>query len=114
MFTDDWLLSRVDDSLVDDLLTECQKQDASLDLIIVPPFVRFVSPQNDVGLQRIIPGLRRRVAAHCLTRGLIEQIMQTPRLYIPQTAKTIADRIALVRRTLHTLGHTMQPVDSGT
>jgi len=84
-------------------IAQCQRYARHLDLIVMPPLVRFTDePRNEFGLPRA-SALGPRVVDHCLIRGLIEQFVPTPRLYLPDSVRSVEARVEHVRKVLERL-----------
>lgn len=82
---------------------ECRAQARQFDLIVMPPMMRMSDERtNEQGLPRS-GALSQRLLNHCLLRGLIEQLSPTPRLYLPASARTVAERVASVTSALGNL-----------
>lgn len=87
-------------ALIDRWVRECQAQARQFDLIVVPPLTRMGDERiNDQGLPRS-DALSQRLLSHCLLRGLLEQLVRTPRVYLPASARTVAERVASVTSAL--------------
>ena len=89
------------EELVLKVVGECKRQAAMLDLIVMPPLVPLAksAQSNEKGLQRH-DALSMKLFSHSLNRGLIEQLLKVPRLYLPVSAKTTEARLALVEKAL--------------
>lgn len=82
---------------------ESRAQARQFDLIVMPPLIRMSEERtNEQGLPRS-GALSQRLLNHCLLRGLIEQLSPTPRLYLPTSARTVAERVASVTSALANL-----------
>jgi predicted ATPase len=99
-----WVLSgvkREDDELLIKLVTECRQQTAGLDLVVMPPLVRLADKDmpNEKGLKRH-ESMSMKLFSQSLSRGLMDQLLTVPRLYIPLSAQTTEQRVAMVKQAL--------------
>ena len=92
------------EELILKVIAECKRQSAMLDLIIMPPLIRLATPTapNESGLKRH-DALSMKLFSHSLNRGLIEQLLTVPRLYIPVNAKTTEQRVEVVQKAISKL-----------
>jgi len=103
-----WLTSgvyREDDKLLLNIVTICKRLCNGLDLIVMPPLLQFeeVPANNEAGLSRQ-KSLVLKLQSHAMTRGLLDQLVNTPKLYLPPEAVTLEVRIELVMQALKHLG----------
>ncbi len=92
------------EALVLKAVAECKRQAAMLDLIVMPPLLSLAAPEalNETGLKRH-DVLSMKLFSHSLNRGLIEQLLKTPRVYLPASAKTTEARLEIVEKALFKL-----------
>jgi hypothetical protein len=99
---------RDDDHWFGALLTECIAQARALDLIVMMPLelkipsrqgIPASSSVNESGLQRNVR-IGSRLLNHGLTRGLMDQLLTVPRLYLPARSATLDERLELVAAAL--------------
>ena len=89
------------EALVLKAVAECRRQANMLDLIIMPPLMPLAATAalNEAGLKRH-DALSMKLFSHSLNRGLIEQLVKVPRVYLPASAKTTQERLAIIDRAL--------------
>lgn len=97
-------LQKPDEALLMKIITVCKRQASTLDLIVMPPLMPMATKDavNENGLNRH-NDLGMKLFSHSLSRGLMEQLLDVPRLYIPLSVKTTAHRVELVQQTLQKL-----------
>ncbi len=94
-------LQKPNETLLFKIISACKRQANKLDLIIMPPLVPLASNDalNEQGLRRH-NDIGMKLFSQSLSRGLMEQMLSVPKLYIPVSAKTTEERVALVSRVL--------------
>jgi predicted ATPase len=97
-------LQKPDEALLMKIITVCKRQASRLDLIVMPPLMQMATKDmvNESGLNRH-NDLGMKLFSHSLSRGLMEQMLDVPRLYIPLNVKTTSARVKLVEETLQKL-----------
>lgn len=99
-----WLMagaSRDDDALLEQMVIRCRQQAGSLNLVVMPPLLKLAQNKvpNEQGMTRH-EGMQMKLFSHAMSRGLMEQLLSVPRLYLPVEAKTTAQRVELVKQAL--------------
>jgi hypothetical protein len=94
-----WILARVnahDDDWLRKVIEEVQQQSASIDLIIIPALGSYsLNSVNEWGLKRA-GALRTRLLYHSLVIGLCNQLLETPKLFLPAGA-SLEEAMTVVR-----------------
>lgn len=92
-------------------IKQCKNQAGKLDLIVMPPLslansqattLASVDQFNEEALERTSHA--RRLLHHSLLRGLMDQFLTTPRLYLPGDADTPQKRVQLIDKALQRRG----------
>ena len=94
-------LQKPNETLLLKIMSNCKRQANKLDLIIMPPLVPLANKDalNENGLKRH-DDIGMKLFSQSLSRGLMEQMLTTPRLYIPVSVKTTEERVAFVKEVL--------------
>lgn len=102
-----WVMSGVgrnDDHFLIRMVKECQHQSSTLDLIVMPPLVKLAQKNvpNEQGMHRH-ESVAMKLFSQSMSRGLIEQLLTTPRLYLPLRCSTVEQRVEAVKSALSKL-----------
>jgi predicted ATPase len=94
-------LQKPDEALLLKIIDVCKNQARQLDLIIMPPLIPFAAQNapNESGLSRHTD-ISMKLFSHSLSRGLMDQLLAVPKLYIPVEVTTTEARVALVKEDL--------------
>jgi len=77
-------------------ISHIRTQAEQFDLIIIPPFnTSDIEQKNESGLYRK-QAIAPRLLSHALYRGLLDELVPTPKLYIPSSLETLESRVELV------------------
>lgn len=96
-------------SWFDGLVAECRAQAGVLDLIVMPP-LQQASQRGDKRDWNSRISHIGQLESQALLRGLMDEMLQTPRLYLPVSAVGEEAQIAQVVETLRALGLLSRPV----
>ncbi len=103
-----------DDQRLLQVIQECRRQSADLDLIVVLPIGPWTlkASKNDEGLARD-PRLSHKISHQALTIGLMQQFSKAPQLYLSLKETSTASRIDKILASLRRLSLKQPQLDRG-
>lgn len=99
-----WLIAGVqqqNDNLSRQLIQQLQTASRHLDLVVIPPLTMLKADTSNEASLRRHTALNPRLHSHALMRGLMDQLIQTPRLYLPARATSTQERVQMVKNSLN-------------